>query len=130
MKKITLLFLFSLLTISWSYAQCTTPGYQYPTGTVNVADSPGVQVIATNNWPQNEFSVLDGLVIGDSYTVSAAADPTDIDYTPGATTYITVTSDGTSVIANGFTSVSFVATTTGVTIYCELKNDNALSLRL
>ena len=120
MKKITLLFLFSLLTISWSYAQCTFQGYQYPDETVTVADSPGSQQIAPNNWPQNEFSVLDGLVIGESYTVTATPDSSDPDYTPGATTYITVTSDGTSVIVDGFDSVSFVATTTGVTIYWTL----------
>ena len=120
MKKITLLFLFCLTAISWSYAQCTNPVYQYPPSTVTITTNPGLQQIAQDNWPQNEFSVLTGLVIGESYTITATPDVTDPDYTPGAMTYITVTSDGTSVIVDGFDSVSFVATTTGITIYWTL----------
>lgn len=120
MKKITLLFILCLTMVSWSYGQCTNPSYQYPPDTVTLGAIPGPQTIVGNNWPQNEFSVLDGLVIGESYTVTATPDQTDPDYTPGAMTYITVTSDGTAVIIDGFDSVSFVATTTGVTVYWTL----------
>lgn len=110
MKKITLLFIFCLAIGSWSYSQCTTQTYQYPTTTVTIADAPGLQTIATNNWAQNEYSVLDGLVIGDSYVVT-----TDI------MTYITVTeADGTTITASGFDAVSFTAVTTGIVIYWTL----------
>jgi hypothetical protein len=120
MKKITLLFIFCLTMATWTYGQCFDPVYQYPPTTVAITSNPGLQTIAADNWPQNEFSVLSGLVIGESYTVSATPDVTDPDYTPGAMTYITVTSDGTTVINSGFDSVSFVATTTGITIYWTL----------
>jgi len=120
MKKITLLFLFCLTAITWSYGQCTNPVYQYPGATVTINATPGVQTIVANNWPQNEYSVVDGLVPGESYTVTATPDMADPDYTPGAMTYITVTSDGTAVIVDGFDSVSFVATTAEITIYWTL----------
>ncbi|WP_179316173.1 T9SS type A sorting domain-containing protein [Winogradskyella undariae] len=110
MKKITLLFIFSLLMTTWSYGQCTDQVFQYPTTTVTVNDSPGLQTISTNNYAQSEYSVLDGLIIGNSYTVT-----TDI------TTYITVTeADGITVIDHGFDSISFVATGTGISIYWTL----------
>lgn len=120
MKKITLLFILCLTVVSWSYGQCTNPVYQYPPTTVNVAAAPGLQTIAIDNWPQNEFSVLSGLVIGESYTITATPDTTDTDYTPGAQTYITVTSDGVAVITSGFDSVSFVASTTDIVIFWTL----------
>lgn len=120
MKKITLLFLFCLTAITWSYGQCTNTVYQYPPTTVNITATPGLQQIAPDNWPQNEFSVVNGLVPGESYTITATPDQTDPDYTPGAMTYITVTSDGTSIIVDGFDSVSFVATTAEITIYWTL----------
>jgi hypothetical protein len=109
MKKITLLFILCLTFASWSYAQCTNPVYQYPTTTVTITTDPGLQTIASNNWSQSEYSVLDGLVIGNDYTVT-----TDI------STYITVTTDGTAIINSGLDSVSFTATTTGITIYWTL----------
>ena len=109
MKKITLLLLFCLTAVSWSYSQCTNPVYQWPDATVTIGAIPGPQTIATNNWAQSEFSVIDGLVIGESYTVT-----TDI------STFITVTTDGTAVVVFGQDSVSFVATTTGITIYWTL----------
>ena len=120
MKKITLLFLFCLTAVSWSYAQCTNPVYQYPPTTVNISATPGLQTIAGDNWPQNEFSVVSGLVPGESYTITATPDTTDPDYTPGAMTYITVTTNGTTIIVDGFDSVSFVASTTQITIYWTL----------
>jgi hypothetical protein len=89
--------------------KCTTQAYQWPSSTVTLTTDPGPQTIATNNWAQSEYSVLDGLVIGNEYTVS-----TDI------STYITVTSDGTSLIDSGLDSVSFTATTTEITIYWTL----------
>ncbi len=110
MKKITLLFILCLTIGSWSYSQCTNPVYQWPSSTVTLADAPGLQTIATNNWAQNEYSVLDGLVTGDTYNVT-----TDI------ATYITVTeADGTTILTSGLTSVTFVATTPGITIYWTL----------
>lgn len=121
MKKITLLFIFCLAIGSWSYSQCTNPVYQFPTATVTIASgAPGLQTIAANNWPQSEFSVLDGLVIGDAYTITATPDLTDPDTEPNPMTYITVTSDGTAIITDGFDSVSFVATTAQITIYWTL----------
>lgn len=97
MKKITLLFILCIAVVNWSYSQCTTQGYQWPSSTVTVAASPGAQVIANNNWPDNEFSVLTGIVPGETYTVAAAM-------------YITVTeSDGTTVIGHGANSVTFTA---------------------
>ncbi|MEH6535390.1 MAG: T9SS type A sorting domain-containing protein [Psychroserpens sp.] len=110
MKKITLLLLLCLTAVSWSYGQCTNPVYQYPGTTISLTALPGLQTIATNNWAQNEFSVLDGLVPGETYNVV-----TDI------VTYITVTEDdGTTIIASGFDPVSFVATTSGIIIYWTL----------
>ncbi len=106
MKKITLLFLFCLTVNFWSYSQCTNPVYQWPNATVTIGATPGLQTIATNNWPQNEFSVIDGLVPGNMYTVTAS---------PAA--YITVTTDGTTVVTHGLASVSFTASTTGITVY-------------
>jgi hypothetical protein len=121
MKKITLVFILCLTMVTWSYGQCTDPVYQFPTSTVEIGgDLPGLQTITTQNWPQNEFSVLNGLVIGNSYTVTATADITDPDTEPNPMTYITITSDGTAVIASGFDSVSFVASTVGITIYWTL----------
>lgn len=109
MRKITLLLIFCLTLVHWSYSQCTTQTYQYPPDTVTINAAPGIQVIAPNSWPQNEYSVLDGLVIGEDYTVS-----TDM-ATPF---YITVTEDdGTTVIVHGADPVSFTATTTGIIIY-------------
>ena len=110
MKKITLLFILSLMMTAWSYGQCTNPVYQYPGDTVTITDAPGLQTIATNNWAQNEYSVLDGLVIGSSYTV-----------TTSIATYATITeADGTTIITSGFGPVSFVATTEGIVIYWTL----------
>ncbi|OUR92650.1 hypothetical protein A9Q87_06305 [Flavobacteriales bacterium 34_180_T64] len=97
MKKITLLFILSLTMISWSYSQCTTQSYQWPDTTVTIAPVPGVQQISANNWPDNEFSVLTGIVPGETYTVTAAM-------------YITVTeSDGITIIGHGANSVTFTA---------------------
>ncbi len=113
MKKITLLFLFFICTLSYVSAQCTTQSYQWPSSTVTVAPIPGAQTIATNNWPQNEYSILTGLVVGETYTV--AANPS---------LYITVTEgDATTVITHGLTSVTFVATTAD--IYCFWAADAA-----
>lgn len=120
MKKITLLFLFCLTAMQWSYSQCTNPVYQYPPAAVTITPTPGPQTIVANNWPQNEFSVVNGLVPGESYTITATPDMADPDYTPGAMTYITATSDGTTVLVHGFDSVSFVATTAEITIYWTL----------
>jgi hypothetical protein len=114
MKKITLLLIFCLSLVHWSYSQCTNPVYQWPDSVVNIAAAPGIQVIATNNWPQNEYSIIEGLVPGESYTVNTNM------ATPF---YITVTEDdGTTVIVHGAESVSFVATTTGIVIYWTADN--------
>lgn len=109
MKKITFLFLLSCITIvNWSIAQCTTnTGGQWPSSTVTVINSGGIETIASNNWPNAEFSVLDGILPGSSYTVTAAM-------------YITVTNTADdSVITHGANSVSFTAPAgvTGLTIY-------------
>lgn len=107
MKKITLLLILSLSFSNWSFSQCTNQTYQWPADTVTISNGPGAQTIATNNWPQNEFSVVDGLVIGESYTVTIAN-----------LYYVTVTEDDrTTVIAHGVGSVSFVATTTEITCF-------------
>jgi hypothetical protein len=104
MKKTTLIFILFTTLAHWAYSQCTTQGYQWPTGTVTIANAPGAQTISNNNWPDNEFSVITGLVVGETYNVA-----TDL------TTYITVTEgDGTTVITHGFDSVTFTATTTDI----------------
>jgi hypothetical protein len=109
MKKITLLFILCLTFASWSNAQCTNPVYQYPADTFTLSGEAGLQTISTFTYAQSEYSVLDGLVAGDEYTVT-----TDI------STYITVTSDGTAIIDSGLDSVSFTATTSEITIYWTL----------
>jgi len=107
MKKITLFFILCFTFVYWSYSQCTNQVFQWPQSIVSIVAAPGPQTIATNNWPQNEFSVIDGLVIGESYTVTA---------TPSA--YITVTEDDRiTVITHGAGSVSFVATTTRIACF-------------
>lgn len=107
MKKITLTLIFALMISAWAYCQCTIQSYQYPTSTVTISATTGAQTISTNNWRQNEYSVIDGLVIGNTYTVF-----TDL------ATFITVTeADGSTVIVFGDNSVSFTATTTGIVCY-------------
>lgn len=106
MKKFTLIFILCIAIVNWSYSQCTTQGYQWPSSTVTVAASPGAQTIASNNWPDNEFSVLTGIVPGETYTVAANM-------------YITVTeSDGTTVIVHGANSVTFTAAAGVTDIMC------------
>lgn len=113
MKKITLLFIFCLTMATWSYSQCTTStGNQWPSTTVNLANSGGVETIAANNWPNAEFSIIEGVLPGSDYTVAAAP-----------SLYITVTNTADdSVIVHGAGSVSFTAAAgvTGLTIYWHL----------
>ncbi|OUR99450.1 hypothetical protein A9Q86_12855 [Flavobacteriales bacterium 33_180_T64] len=110
MKKITLLFILCIISVSLSYSQCTDSTIQWPTGIVTVLEVSGAQTISNDNWPDNEFSLLTGLVIGESYTIST-----------NLTTYITVTEpDGMTIITHGLDSVSFTATTTDIVCYWTL----------
>jgi len=110
MKKITFLFILCLTMTHWSYSQCTTnSGGQWPTSTISLANSGGAETISTQNWPNAEFSIIDGVLPGSDYTV--AANPA---------LYITVTNTADdSVIVHGAGSVSFTAAAgvTGLTIY-------------
>ncbi|AXO81244.1 T9SS C-terminal target domain-containing protein [Olleya aquimaris] len=106
MKKTTLLFILFLGFINWSYGQCTNQDFQWPSFTVNISNAPGVQSIAIDNYADNEFSILTGIIPGETYTVTAAM-------------YITVTeSDATTVITHGANSVTFTAGTGVTSIYC------------
>ena len=113
MKKITLLFLFCITFSSIIYGQCTTStGGQWPSGTITLSNSGGAEAIASNNWPNAEFSLIEGVQPGSDYTVAA---------TPSI--YITVTNTADdSVIAHGAGSVDFTAAAgvTGLTIYWHL----------
>lgn len=113
MKKITLLLIFCLAITTMSYGQCTTStGGQWPSATVTLANTGGAETIAANNWPNAEFSIIEGVLPGSSYTVAA---------TPSA--YITVTNTAdASVITHGAGSVSFTAGAgvTGLTIFWHL----------
>ncbi|MFH6768723.1 T9SS type A sorting domain-containing protein [Gaetbulibacter aquiaggeris] len=114
MKKITLLLL--CLTISWSsYSQCTTAtGGVY--GEHFMANDGTVETIATDNWPNAEVSIIRGLVVGNTYTVTG---------TNTTSIYITITetqadlSIGT-VINHGAASVNFTATTAQILIFWHL----------
>lgn len=111
MKKITLLFLFCIAFATISYAQCTTnTGGKWPTANVTLANSGSVESISSNNWPNAEFSIIENVLPGSDYTVTANM-------------YITVTNTADdSVIAHGANSVSFTAApgVTGLTIYWHL----------
>ncbi|MDG4715800.1 T9SS type A sorting domain-containing protein [Winogradskyella marincola] len=112
MKKITLLFLMLFATTTLIYGQCTTTtGGQWPTSTVTLVNSGAVETIATNNWPNAEFSIIENVLPGSDYTVA------------GSGMYITVTNTADdSVITSGSDSVSFTAApgVTGLTIYWHL----------
>ncbi|WP_299101870.1 T9SS type A sorting domain-containing protein [uncultured Winogradskyella sp.] len=113
MKKITLLFIFCLAFATISYGQCTTStGGQWPASAVTLANTGGEEAIASNNWPNAEFSVIEGVQVGSDYTVTA---------TPSMYITVTNTSDGT-VIGHGAGSVSFTAGfgVTGITIFWHL----------
>lgn len=113
MKKITLLFIFCLAFATISYGQCTTStGGQWPSSAVTLVNAGAVESIATNNWPNAEFSLIENVSPGSDYTVTAS---------PAA--YITVTNTADdSVITHGSGSVSFTAPAgvTGLTIYWHL----------
>ena len=113
MKKITLLFIFCIAFGTMSYAQCTTDtGGQWPGSAVALANSGAVETIATNNWPNAEFSIIENVLPGSDYTVAG---------TPSL--YITVTNTADdAVITHGAGSISFTAPAgvTGLTIYWHL----------
>ena len=106
MKKITFLLIICLTLTNWSFSQCTTQGFFWPDEDVNISPVPGAQTIATNNYADNEYSIITGIVPGETYTVTAAM-------------YITVTeSDATTVINHGANSVTFTAGAGVTSIYC------------
>ena len=116
MKKITLLFILLLTFVTWSYSQCTTTtGGLYPGSTVTVLNNGTPEIIANDNWPNAEVSQLDGLIIGNDYTVTG---------TPSI--YITVTETPAdfsaigTLITNGTGPVSFTATTSEILIFWHL----------
>ena len=118
MKKYTLFICLTIISLQFLSSQCTNQVTQWPFNTVDIIPGrTGLQIISTNNRPQNDYSVLEGLVIGESYT---------IDTNMATPFYITVTEDdGTSIITHGSETVSFVATTTS--IYCYWTADSICS---
>ena len=116
MKKITLLLL--CLTVSfWSYGQCTTFTNNY--GNLTMANDGTAETISADNWPDAEYSIIEGLIIGNTYTVTG---------TNTASIYITIaetppppdTLDIGAVITHGASSVNFTATTTRILIFWHL----------
>ena len=102
----SLLLIICLTLTNWSFSQCTTQGFFWPDYDVNISPVPGAQTIATNNYADNEYSIITGIVPGETYTVTAAM-------------YITVTeSDATTVINHGANSVTFTAGAGVTSIYC------------
>lgn len=118
MKKITLLFILSLTLSFVGYSQCTTSsGGQWPPATIELANSGGAETIATNNYPNAEFSLIDNVLPGSDYTVAATG--------PNPSVFITVTNTADdSVITSGLDTVSFTAPVgvTGLTIYWHLNS--------
>jgi len=115
MKKITLLLLCLTVSLS-SYSQCTTfDGGNY--GNHIMANDGTVETIATDNWPNAEFSLIEGLVVGNTYTVTG---------TNTSSVYITITETPSdfsvigTVINHGATSVNFTATTAQIIIFWHL----------
>uniref|UniRef100_UPI00404B205E T9SS type A sorting domain-containing protein n=1 Tax=Gelidibacter sp. TaxID=2018083 RepID=UPI00404B205E len=117
MKKITFLIILLLTITNWTYSQCTTfSGGNY--GNLTMANDGTAELIATDNWPNAEFSIIEGLIPGNTYTVNA---------TNTSSIYITVTETppppsiaiGT-VITHGASSVSFTATTPDILIFWHL----------
>lgn len=113
MKKITFLFIFCLAIGTKSYGQCTSnTGGQWPSSVVTLANTGAVESIASNNWPNAEFSLIENVLPGSDYTVTGSP-----------SLYITVTNTADdSVIVHGAGSVSFTAAegVTGLTIYWHL----------
>ncbi|MBL86997.1 MAG: hypothetical protein CMO82_10110 [Winogradskyella sp.] len=132
MKKITLLFLTLFATTSLIYGQCTTTtGGQWPNGVVTVLNTGGAETISTNNWPNAEISLLEGLVVGNTYTITGT-NTTSV-YITVAETTSTFSAIGT-VITHGADSVSFTATTPEILVFWHLNaacgtqnNDNTLT---
>ncbi len=117
MKKITLLFILSLAMVNWSFSQCTTTsGGNY--GNLTMANDGTAEQIAADNWPNAEYSVIEGLIVGNTYTV-VGTNTTSI--------YITVTETppppaiaiGTTIV-HGASTVSFTATTPDILIFWHL----------
>lgn len=116
MKKITFLFILLLTMTNWSYSQCTsTAGGNY--GNLVMANDGTAEQIAADNWPNAKFSVIEGLIVGNTYTVTG---------TNTTSIYITVTETtpaidaiGT-VITHGASTVSFTATTAQILIFWNL----------
>lgn len=117
MKKITLLIL--MLTVThWSYSQCTTTtGGAYPGSIVTILNDGTAELIANDNWPNAEYSAIDGLVVGNTYTVTGT-NASSI-YITIAETTATFSAIGT-VIDSGPDSVSFTATTAQILIFWHL----------
>lgn len=117
MKKITLLFLLNFIVTFGVYSQCTTIGGGYYGGRV-MANDGTAELIATNNWPNAEYSSIEGLIIGNTYTVTG---------TNTSSVYITIAEIdwdspalGGTILVHGASSVSFTATTTDVIIHWHL----------
>lgn len=109
MKKITL-FLTALFLSVGIFAQCPPgPDGQYPNETITVVNDGTVNVINGCNYT-TEFSVLDGLIIGDEYQFSISNNGTV------APAYVTVvdSADGTTVLDHGTSPFIWTATVNGV----------------
>lgn len=116
MKKITLFILFLTLA-HWSYSQCTTITGDYYGGVVMLNDGSAEQ-ISSDNWPNAEYSSVENLIIGNTYTVTG---------TNTTSIYITIAEIdwgapalGGTILGHGASSVDFTATTTDVIIHWHL----------
>ncbi|HIC32105.1 MAG TPA: T9SS type A sorting domain-containing protein [Flavobacteriaceae bacterium] len=116
MKKITL-FLFTIMISYISYSQCTTTSGGNYGNHVMVNDGTAEQ-IAVDNWPNAEYSAIEGLIPGNTYTVTGT-NTTSIYITIAEIDWANPVLGGT-VLGHGASSVSFTATTVDVIIHWHL----------
>ncbi len=116
MKKTTFLLLICIAISTWSFAQCTsTAGGNY--GNLTMANDGTAEQIAADNWPNAEFSVIEGLIVGNTYTVTGTN--TSSIYITVSETTAAIDAIGTT-ITHGASSVSFTATTAQILIFWNL----------
>jgi hypothetical protein len=112
MKKITLLFILCLTYFTASFGQCeTSTGGFY--GNISIVNDGTVQQIYDQTWPNAEYSYVDNLIVGNTYTVTG---------TNTTSIYITVVEDTPpyTPIAWDASSVTFTAVTEAVYINWHL----------
>jgi hypothetical protein len=114
MKKITLLFILCLTCFSASFGQCTDANIKWPTNNVTVFNDGTAVQIATDNYPDGEYSVIVGLEIGNIYEITS---------TNTTSVYLTIqdaTTAGFPVITNAASTVTFTATSEAIFVSYHL----------